>query len=155
MAEVKTVFDTNFFGPLKLTQAFLPVLRQQRSGHIIQISSHSGLKAFAGFGIYSASRFALEGFSEALAQEVAPLGVRVTIVEPGPFRTNFAGTGLGVASTIIDDYWPTAGEFREQIKSVDGKQEGDPAKAAQLIFDLANADNPPLRLRNKTLVIMV
>ncbi|GAB3643749.1 oxidoreductase [Spirosoma arcticum] len=146
MAEARAVFDANFFGALKLTQTFLPHFRQQRSGHIIQISSHSGVKAFAGFGIYSASKFALEGFSEALAQEVAPLGIRVTIVEPGPFRTKFAGSGFGLARTVIDDYQATAGVFRERIKGVDGKQEGDPIKAAQFIVDLANADNPPLRL---------
>ena len=146
MAEARAVFDANFFGALKLTQAFLPHFRRQRNGHIIQISSHSGVKGFAGFGIYGASKFALEGFSEALAQEVAPLGIRVTMVEPGPFRTNFAGTGFGLASTIIDDYGPTVGAFRERIKGVDGRQEGDPAKAAQLIVDLAHADNPPLRL---------
>lgn len=145
-AETRAVFDTNFFGTLKLTQAFLPLFRQQRSGHIIQISSHSGIKAVAGFGIYSASKFALEGFSEALAQEVAPLGIWVTIVEPGPFRTNFAGPGFGLASTIIDDYQATAGVFRERIKGVDGKQEGNPAKAAQIIVETANSDNPPLRL---------
>lgn len=145
-AEVRAVFDTNFFGTLKLTQAFLPLFRQQRSGHIIQISSHSGIKAVAGFGIYGASKFALEGFSEALAQEVAPMGIRVTIVEPGPFRTRFAGPGFGLASTIIDDYGATAGVFRERIKGIDGKQEGAPDKAARLILDVANSDNPPLRL---------
>lgn len=146
MAEARTIFDANFFGTLKLTQAFLPLFRQQRSGYIIQISSHGGVKAFAGFGLYNASKFALEGFSEALAQEVAPLGIQVTIVEPGPFRTRFAGAGFGLASTVIDDYAPTAGVFRERIKGVDGKQEGDPVRAAQLIVDLANTDNPPLRL---------
>ena len=146
MAEAKAVFETNFFSTLKLTQAFLPFFRQQRSGHIIQISSHGGVKAFAGFGLYNASKFALEGFSEALAHEVAPLGIRVTIVEPGPFRTKFAGAGFRLANTVIDDYRSTAGLFRDRIKGVDGKQEGDPIKAAQLIFDLANADNPPLRL---------
>ena len=146
IAEARAVFEANFFGALKLTQAFLPIFRQQRNGLIIQISSHSGVKGFAGFGVYGASKFALEGFSEALAQEVAPLGIRVTIVEPGPFRTKFAGAGFGLATTIIDDYGPTAGAFRERIKGVDGKQEGDPVKAAQLIIDLAHADNPPLRL---------
>ncbi len=146
MGEARAVFEANFFGVLKLTQAFLPVFRQQRNGHIIQISSHSGVKGFAGFGIYGASKFALEGFSEALAQEVDPLGIRVTIVELGPFRTRFAGAGFGLANAIIDDYGPTAGAFRERIKGVDGQQEGDPLKAAQLIVDLANADNSPLRL---------
>jgi short-subunit dehydrogenase len=87
MEEAREVFEANFFGTLHLTQTFLPLFRQQKSGHIVQISSHGGFKAFVGFGIYNASKFALEGFSEALAQEIAPLGVKLTIVEPGPFRT--------------------------------------------------------------------
>lgn len=146
MREARAVFETNFFGPLQLTQAFLPHFRQQRSGHIIQLSSHSGVKGLAGFGIYGASKFGLEGFSEALAQEVGPLGIRVTIVEPGPFRTNFAGSGFGLARTILDEYGPTAGLFRERIKGIDGKQEGDPAKAAQIIIETTSTNNPPLRL---------
>ncbi len=83
--ETRDIFDANFFGALSLTQLFLPIFRQQKSGHIIQISSHGGFKAFPGFGMYNASKFALEGFSEALALEVAPLGIKLTIVEPGPF----------------------------------------------------------------------
>ncbi|WP_046246810.1 oxidoreductase [Hymenobacter terrenus] len=146
LPEIRAIFETNFFGTLKLTQALLPVFRRQKSGHIIQISSHGGVKAFAGFGIYNASKFALEGFSEALAQEIAPLGIKLTIVEPGPFRTSFAGPGFGLATAVIDDYNATAGLFRERIKGVDGKQEGDPAKAAQAIIDVANAEQPPLRL---------
>jgi NAD(P)-dependent dehydrogenase (short-subunit alcohol dehydrogenase family) len=144
--EAREVFDVNFFGALKLTQAFLPLFRQQKSGHIVQISSHGGIKAFAGFGIYNASKFALEGMSEALAQEVAPLGIKLTIVEPGPFRTAFAGSGFKLAHREIADYQPTAGVFRERIKGVDGKQEGDPAKAAKAIIDITNLAQPPLRL---------
>jgi NAD(P)-dependent dehydrogenase (short-subunit alcohol dehydrogenase family) len=144
--EVKQVFNVNFFGTLKLTQAVLPYMRKVKSGNIVQISSHGGIKAFAGFGIYNASKFAVEGFSEALAQEVAPLGIKVTIVEPGPFRTNFAGSGLGLAKKVIDDYSETAGAFRTKLKGVDGKQEGDPIKAAKAIIDLVNSENPTLRL---------
>lgn len=144
--ETRAVFEANFFGTLKLTQAFLPVFRNQGSGHIIQISSHGGLKAFAGFGIYCASKFALEGFSEALAQEIAPLGIKLTLVEPGPFRTQFAGPGFGWAATRLEAYQATAGVFRERISGIDGKQEGDPAKAAQAIIDVVNSENPPLRL---------
>jgi len=129
--ETRAVFEANFFGALKITQSFLPLFRNQKSGHIIQISSHGGFKAFAGFGIYNASKFALEGFSEALAQELAPLGIKVTIVEPGPFRTNFAGSGFKLVEQTIVDYDATAGVFREKIKSVDGKQEGDPKKSVQ------------------------
>ncbi|MGE5109032.1 MAG: oxidoreductase [Sphingobacteriales bacterium] len=144
--EARKVFEVNFFAVLETTKAFLPLFRQQKSGHIIQISSHGGIKAFAGFGIYNASKFAVEGFSEALAQEIAPLGIKLTIVEPGPFRTNFAGNSLGLAATKIDDYNATAGAFRDRIKSIDGKQEGDPVKAARAIIDIAKLDSPPLRL---------
>lgn len=145
-AETREIFEANFFGTLQLTQNFLPLLRQQKSGHIIQISSHGGFKAFVGFGIYNASKFALEGFSEALAQEIAPLGIKLTIVEPGPFRTNFAGSSFKQAEKIIEDYNPTAGAFRERMKQVDGKQEGDPMKASQAIIDITKLDSPPLRL---------
>lgn len=144
--EVRKVFETNFFGALHVTQAALPLMRKQKSGHIIQISSHSGFKGFPGFGIYGAGKFALEGLSEALSAEVAPLGIKVTIVEPGPFRTAFAGKGFVAAERIIDDYVSTSGVFRERMKVIDGKQEGDPAKAAQAIYDITQIENPPLRL---------
>lgn len=146
LKEVRTVFEPNFFGTLKMTQTVLPYMRKEKNGHIIQISSHGGIKAFAGFGIYNASKFALEGFSEAMAQEVAPLGIKVSIVEPGPFRTNFAGNGLGQAENVIDDYSETAGAFRTKLKGVDGKQEGDPIKASKAIIDLVNSENPTLRM---------
>lgn len=146
MKEVRSVFEPNFFGTLKLTQAVLPFMRKEKNGHIVQISSHGGIKAFAGFGIYNASKFALEGFSEAMAQEVAPLGIKVSIIEPGPFRTNFAGNGLGQVENQIDDYSETAGAFSTKLKGVDGKQEGDPIKASKAIIDLVNSENPTLRL---------
>ncbi|KGD66913.1 oxidoreductase [Flavobacterium aquatile] len=144
--EARDVFEANFFGSLHVTQNVLPIFRKQRSGHIIQISSHGGFKAFAGFGIYNASKFALEGFSEALAQEVSPLGIKVTIVEPGPFRTNFAGNSFKHASKIIEDYNTTSGLFREKIKAIDGIQEGDPNKAAEAIIQITKSEFPPLRL---------
>ena len=144
--EVRSVFEPNFFGTLKLTQTVLPFMRNEKNGHIIQISSHGGIKAFAGFGIYNASKFALEGFSEALAQEVSPLGIKVTIVEPGPFRTNFAGSGLRFSATVIDDYSETAGIFKSKLKAVNGKQEGNPIKAAKAIIEFVNSKNPTLRL---------
>lgn len=144
--EVRDVFEANFFGTLQVTQSVLPALRKQREGHIIQISSHGGIKAFPGFGIYNASKFALEGFSEALAAEVAPLGIKLTIVEPGPFRTNFAGNAFRQAEITIEDYAATSGIFRTRIKQIDGKQEGDPQKAAQAIIHIAGLENPPLRL---------
>jgi short-subunit dehydrogenase len=146
MKEVRETVEVNFFGTLHLTQALLPIFRRQGSGHIIQVSSHGGIKAFPGFGIYNASKFALEGFSEALAAEVLPLGIKVTLIEPGPFRTNFAGESFREAVKTIEAYSATAGAFRERMKQVHGKQEGDPVKAALAIINAANLENPPLRL---------
>ncbi len=146
MAEVRKVLDINFFGPLHLTQVVVPFMRKQKKGHIVQISSHGGIKAFAGFGIYNASKFALEGFSEALSLELAPLGIKVSLVQPGPFRTKFAAAGLGTAARIIDDYAATAGAFRSMLGGADGKQEGDPEQAAKAIMDLVNTENPTLRM---------
>ncbi len=154
--EVREVFETNVFGTLKLTQELLPIMRQKQQGHIIQISSHGGIKAFAGFGIYNATKFALEGFSEALAQEVEPLGIKLTIVEPGPFRTNFAASSLREAKVMVQDYNTTAGTFRTKLKGVHGKQEGDPKKAALAIIDQVNTEAPSLRLPlGKTAIITI
>ena len=146
IAEVRQVFEANFFGTLKLTQTILPHMRKRGKGHIVQISSHGGIKAFAGFGIYNASKFALEGFSEALHQEVKPLGIEVSIVEPGPFRTNFTGKGLGLAEKTIVDYKETAGAFRTKLRGVHGLQEGHPEKAAKAIIDHISSENSTLRL---------
>jgi NAD(P)-dependent dehydrogenase (short-subunit alcohol dehydrogenase family) len=143
--EVRGVFEANVFGALQITQAALPIFRQQQSGHIVQISSHGGFKAMPGFGVYNASKFALEGFSEALAAEIAPLGIRLTIVEPGPFRTNFAGDSFRQASARLAAYDATAGAFRDRMQLVNGKQEGDPRKAAQAIMQVVTAAEPPLR----------
>ena len=146
MQEIREVFNVNFFGTLLLTKEILPLFRKQKNGHLIQISSHGGIKAFAGFGIYNASKFALEGFSEALAQEIAPLGIHLSIVEPGPFRTNFAGIKLGEAQHQIADYAATAGIFRKKLKEVHGMQEGDPLKAANAIIQLSSMAEPLLRM---------
>lgn len=154
LEEIRQVFETNFFGALQVTQAVLPIFRRQRSGRILQISSHSGFKGGPGFGIYNASKFALEGFSEALAAEVTSLGIRLTIVEPGPFRTGFASAAFREAGRIIDDYNPTAGAFRRRMKQIDGNQEGDPQKAAQAIIDLSRMDTPPLRLPLGKIAVM-
>lgn len=144
--EVRAVMEANFFGALAVTRQALPLFRQQKSGHILQISSHGGIKAFPGFGIYNAAKFALEGFSEALAGEVAPLGIRLSIVELGPFRTGFAAGSFQEAAAKIDDYQATAGAFRERMRAVNGKQEGDPEKAAAAIYHITTLENPPLRL---------
>lgn len=146
LQEAREIFEVNFFAPLKVCQTFLPMFRAQKYGHIIQISSHGGFKAFAGFGLYNASKFALEGMSEALMQEVLPLGINLTIVEPGPLRTKFAGSSFKHATHTIEDYRETAGAFREKIRLTHGKQEGDPEKAAAVIIKLASAEDPPLRL---------
>jgi len=144
--EIRKVFEVNFFGTLKLTQAVLPYMREKKNGEIIQISSHAGIKAFAGFGIYNASKFALEGFSEALAQEVQPLGIGVTLVEPGPFRTNFAGGSLIRAKKQIKDYQETAGNFRAKLDNAHNKQEGDPLKASMIILEHIESKSHTLRL---------
>ncbi|MDX1906544.1 MAG: oxidoreductase [Bacteroidia bacterium] len=145
-AELRAVMETNFYSVWRITQAFLPMLRRQGQGHIFQISSHGGFKAFPGFGIYNASKFAVEGLSEALAAELAPLGIRVTIVEPGPFRTAFAGVGFRQAANHIPAYAETAGAFRTRMSQVHGRQEGDPALAARAILAAADSAQPPLRL---------
>jgi short-subunit dehydrogenase len=144
--DVRNQMETNFFSALALTQEVLPTMRDQRSGHIVQISSVAGFTALAGLGIYNASKFALEGFSEALAQEVAPLGIKVTLVEPGPFRTAWAGASSFNAATRIADYESTAHKIIDMIHGYSGNQPGDPAKGAKLIVEMVHSGNPPLRL---------
>lgn len=147
LEEIRAQMETNFFGAITITKEFLPLMRQQGSGHIVQISSQAGFRAAPGFGVYNASKFALEGFSEALAQEVAPFGIRVTIVEPGPFRTEFLGTSMKMAQQKIETYQstPVAGMYN-YVVSNNGKQEGDPVKAAQAIVDYVYSDTKALRL---------
>jgi NAD(P)-dependent dehydrogenase (short-subunit alcohol dehydrogenase family) len=147
MEEIRAQMETNFFGAMAVTKELLPVLRKQGSGHIVQISSVAGFRATAGFGLYNASKFALEGFSEALAQEVAPFGIKVTIVEPGPFRTEFLGTSMKPAKQKISEYHNSAvGQTFQYAQQANGRQEGDPAKAAQAIVDYVYSNNKALRL---------
>lgn len=147
MDEIRQQMETNFFGAVALTKEMLPLLRQQGSGYIVQISSTAGFRATGGFGIYNASKFALEGFSEALAQEVAPFGIRVVIVEPGPFRTQFAGGSIRLAKRRMEAYTKTpVGQMYQYITRVDGKQEGDPVKGARAIVDYVHNGNKELRL---------
>ena len=147
LTEARDLFKTNVFGVMNVLQAVLPHLRKQKSGHILQMSSVSGFKASAGFGLYNASKFALEGLSEALAAEMVSFNVKVTLVEPGPFRTAFAGSSLKRAEKKIDAYDPTpTGEWMKQFPERDGKQDGDPVKAAKLMIEVVNSANPPLRI---------
>ncbi|MGC4942083.1 oxidoreductase [Kribbella sp. DT2] len=144
----RAVFDTNVFGLLTVQRAVLPVLRAQRSGHIVQLSSVGGFTGTPGWGVYAATKFAVEGLSEALAAEVGPLGIKVTIVEPGFFRTDFLdSSSLHTADTTIDDYAATTGRVRELMAERNHSQPGDPVKAARAIVDLTELDEPPLRIQ--------
>jgi NAD(P)-dependent dehydrogenase (short-subunit alcohol dehydrogenase family) len=144
--EFRPVFETNVFGLIRVTRAFLPYLRKQRSGHILNLSSIGGLIGLPGWGYYHASKFAVEGFSEALAAELAPLGIHVTVIEPGPFRTDFLGRSGVEAKVRIADYDATAGKTREYFHTQAGKQPGDPARAVQAMIQVVESPNPPLHL---------
>lgn len=144
--EIRQMFEINFFGLAKMTQSVLPQMRKQRSGHIINIASIGGIIAFPGVGYYNATKFAVDGFSESLAKETAPLGIKVTIVAPSGFRTDWAGRSALDAETKIDDYKETAGANQEKIREYSGNQPGDPVRAAKAIIEAANAAEPPLRL---------
>jgi NAD(P)-dependent dehydrogenase (short-subunit alcohol dehydrogenase family) len=145
-AEISKVFQTNVFGLLRVTRAVLPHMRRQRRGHIVNLSSIGGLIGIPGWGIYNATKFAIEGLSEALAKEVAPLGIGVTIVEPGPFRTDFLGGSLSTVEARMSDYEQTVGKTRTYQKENDGAQAGDPARGAKAIIDAVVGKNPPLHL---------
>jgi NAD(P)-dependent dehydrogenase (short-subunit alcohol dehydrogenase family) len=143
-AELRSLFDVHVFGPAALTRAVLPSMRERRSGVIVQMSSMGGQLSFAGFSAYSGTKFALEGMSEALADEVRPLGIKVLIVEPGAFRTGLFGSTTG--SEQIGDYSATVGTTRQMIQVSDGRQPGDPAKAAAAVITAMDAPQTPLRL---------
>lgn len=144
--QFRRVMATNVFGVFAVTRAVLPHMRQARSGHIVQMSSVGGVVGNPGHAAYATSKFALEGMSEALAGEIRPLGIRVSIVEPGPFRTEFAGRSMTFADPI-DDYAQTpAGALRQRFRKQDGVQPNDPQKAAEAIFRLVDDDDAPLRL---------
>ncbi len=145
-AELRALMETNFFGAIAVTRAALPILRAQRRGAIVNMSSMGGQMSAPGFGAYSAAKFALEGASEALAQELAPFGVRVLIVEPGAFRTGFAGAALRHMPEI-DAYRPVVGPTRDFAGGMDQTQDGDPMKAAAAIERALDAPDMPLRLQ--------
>ena len=147
-AAARAVFDTNVFGTLNVLRAVLPTLRAQRSGRIINLSSIGGFIGSTGWGVYCATKFAVEGFSEALAKEVEPLGISVTIVEPGYFRTDFLdASSLSTEASVIDDYAQTAGATRQHATDVNHAQPGDPVKAAAAIVNIATVERPPLRIQ--------
>lgn len=147
-AEARRVFDTNVFGVLNVTRAVLPVLRRQKSGHVLNIGSIGGFVSQPGSGLYGATKFALEAISEALHGEMAPLGVSVTVVEPGAFRTDFLdSSSLRFAARSLPDYERTAGRRRTYAAQNNHQQAGDPGKAAKAIVDVVHSDHPPLRLQ--------
>ena len=143
---IRRQFETNVFGALEVMRAVLPTMRKQRSGHILNISSVGGFVALGGLGLYNATKFALEGLSEALASETAPLGIKVTIVEPGAFRTDWAGRSLVLPERQIDDYASTSGQCLKWIQDMHGQELGDPNKAAEAMIEVVDSENPPLRL---------
>ena len=146
-AEVRKNYDTNVFGTLNVIRAVLPYMRKERKGHIINISSIGGLKAYIGWGLYGSTKFAIEGITEALAQELKPLGIHATVVAPGFFRTNFLDESSLISSTkIIPDYQDTVGQMRSFATQISHKQPGDPKKLADAFVKLATSENPPVHL---------
>ncbi len=146
-SETERLFATNVFGLLNVTRAVLPHMRRQRSGHVINISSLGGYQAYMGWGVYGSTKFAVEGISEAMHQELAPLGIKVTVVEPGFFRTDFLDDQSLVKTALeLPDYAATVGVMRHYAEAANHAQPGNPAKLAEALLALANAANPPLRL---------
>ncbi len=144
--EVRRMFEINFFGLANMTREVLPVMRRQRSGHIVNIASIGGLVGFPAVGFYNATKFAVDGLSESLSKEVAPLGIKVTIVAPSGFRTDWAGRSANNSKIVIADYTETAHQNKSNIRGYSGNQPGDPHKAAKAIIKVVDSENPPLRL---------
>lgn len=144
--EVRKMFEINVFGLAKMTQAVLPYMRMQRSGHILNIASIGGLRSFPGIGFYNATKYAVDGLSESLSKEVAPLGIKVTIIAPSGFRTDWAGRSAKNTSISIEDYATTAGKNMGDIRGYSGNQPGDPVRAAKAMILVTETENPPLRL---------
>ena len=144
--QIKQQFDTNVFGAVNVIREILPILRAQQSGHIVNISSVVGISAFPSFGYYSATKFALEGLSEALAAEVAPHGIKTTIVEPGPFYTGFSSKSVNFGDNLLPEVYPSTGELTGAFSEFDGPNAGDPVKAVKIIIEAVESENPPFRL---------
>ncbi len=145
LADIRAQIETNLFGVINVTKAAIPLMREQRSGHIIQLSSIGGRVGAMGRAPYSTAKWGVEGFSEVLAKETAPLGIKVTIIEPGGFRTDFAGSSTKIAAGR-PEYDSTVGATARFQRDYNGAQPGDPAKAAAVILEVAAMDKPPLRL---------
>jgi NAD(P)-dependent dehydrogenase (short-subunit alcohol dehydrogenase family) len=145
-AQTRQNFETNFFGPLNVIRAALPLLRAQKSGHIVNISAAAAISNYAGFGIYGGAKAALELMSESLRAELAPLGIKITLVQPGPFRTDFIARGLEKAATEIADYSGSARKFGRFLESMNGRQPGNPVKAAEAIVKVVLSGETPLHL---------
>ncbi|MBS7564244.1 oxidoreductase [Mucilaginibacter sp. Bleaf8] len=144
--EVRRMFEINFFGLANVTKAVLPVMRAQRSGHILNVASIGGLVGFPAVGFYNATKFAVDGLSESLSKEVAPLGIKVTVIAPSGFRTDWAGRSANNSKIEIEDYKDTAGQNKGNIRGYSGKQPGDPVRAAKAMIKVTETENPPLRL---------
>jgi len=144
--EVRRMFEINFWGLANMTKAVLPLMRKQRSGNIVNIASIGGLVGFPAVGYYNATKFAVDGFSDALSKETAPLGIKVTVVCPSGFRTDWAGRSANNSKIVIDDYKTTAETNKNTIRGYSGKQPGDPVRAAKAIIDAVESENPPLHL---------
>ena len=145
-AEVRKMFEINVFGLAKMTQEVLPHMRKQRSGHILNIASIAGLRSFPGVGFYNATKYAVDGFSEALAKEVGPLGIKVTIIAPSGFRTDWAGRSANESPANISDYTETAYKNKDNIRGISGNQAGDPVRAVKAMIQVVESENPPMRL---------
>jgi NAD(P)-dependent dehydrogenase (short-subunit alcohol dehydrogenase family) len=144
--EVRRMFEINFFGLANMTREVLPIFRKQRSGHVVNVSSIGGFVAFPAVGMYNATKFAVFGYSEALAKETAHLGIKVTVVAPSGFRTDWAGRSANNSKIVIADYEPSAHANKNNIRGYSGNQPGDPARAAKAIVRAVESANPPLRL---------
>ena len=145
-ADVRALFETDVFGPVAMIKAVLPGMRARRRGHIVNISSIGGLVTYPGVGYYHMAKFAIEGLSDVLAKEVGPLGINVTVVAPGAFRTDFRGGSIKQSATLIEDYADTAGKGRAGTQAGHGKQQGDPTRGARAIIAAVQAERPPVHL---------
>jgi NAD(P)-dependent dehydrogenase (short-subunit alcohol dehydrogenase family) len=144
--EVRRMFEINFFGLAHMTNAVLPYMRKQRSGHILNVASIGGLRSFPAVGFYNATKYAVDGLSEALSKEVATLGIKVTVICPSGFRTDWAGRSANNTKIKIEDYKDTAWKNMSDLRGYSGNQPGDPVKAARAMIQVTETENPPLRL---------